>query len=80
MTQAVLFLGAPVAVVWLIWLLDWFARRRDRQSGHGHAERRPFREVPVRHEPARLWREPFEHHRLNPLNHLNPLNRLIYSG
>ena len=34
MTQAVLFFGALVAVVWVIWLLDWIARRRDRQAGH----------------------------------------------
>ena len=36
MTQAVLFFGALVAVVWIIWLLDWVARRRDRMSEHGH--------------------------------------------
>jgi hypothetical protein len=37
MAQAVLFFGALVAVVWVIWLLDGFAQRRDWQSGHGQA-------------------------------------------
>jgi hypothetical protein len=34
MTQAVLFFGALVAVVWVIWLLDWLARRKDQQTNN----------------------------------------------
>jgi hypothetical protein len=36
MTNAIIFFGGLVAIVWVIGLLDWLARRRDRQSGHGH--------------------------------------------
>ena len=35
MTEAILFFGALVTVGWMFWLLDWFARRRDRKSQHG---------------------------------------------
>jgi hypothetical protein len=33
-TEAILFLGALVAVAWIIWFLDWLGRRRDRKRGH----------------------------------------------
>jgi len=32
MTNALLLFGGLVAIVGVIWLLDWIARRRDRQS------------------------------------------------
>jgi len=35
MTNAIIFFGGLVAIVWVIWLLDWLARRRDRSSQHG---------------------------------------------
>lgn len=34
MTQAVLFFGALVAVVAVIWFLDWLGRRRGRSPEH----------------------------------------------
>jgi len=34
-TAAILMFGSLVAFVGLLWLLDWIARRRDRQSEHG---------------------------------------------
>ncbi len=36
MANAIIFFGGLVAVAWLFWLVDWIARRRDRQSGRGH--------------------------------------------
>jgi hypothetical protein len=33
MTSALLLFGSIVAFAWIIGLLDWLARRRDRQSG-----------------------------------------------
>jgi hypothetical protein len=36
MIDALLFFAGILVVVWTIWLLGWLARRRDRQSGHGH--------------------------------------------
>jgi hypothetical protein len=36
MTNALLIFAGILAVVWIIALLDWLARRRDRRSQHGH--------------------------------------------
>jgi len=36
MTNALIIMAGILVVAWTIWLLDWLARRRDRQSGHGH--------------------------------------------
>ena len=37
MTNALLLGAGILAVVWIVGLLDWWARRRDRKSQHGHA-------------------------------------------
>jgi hypothetical protein len=36
MTSALLLFGSVVAFAWIIGLLDWLARRRDRKSQQGH--------------------------------------------
>lgn len=37
MTDALILLTGIVTAAWGIWLLDWLARRRDRQSKHRRA-------------------------------------------
>ena len=32
MINAILFFAGIAAIVWTIWLLDWFGRRHDRRS------------------------------------------------
>ena len=37
MTNVLILMFGIVAFAWSIWLLDWIARRRDRQSKHKRA-------------------------------------------
>ena len=37
MTNVLILMAGIAAIAWGIWLLDWIARRRDRQSQHKRA-------------------------------------------